>query len=83
MTAALAIAILRLLDAHPREPSASFTVTHIEDMHPRIIHIYNLDDGPRDIVLGRTQSEYDDSSRPIRIFNDVGAGVREIVLPPE
>ncbi len=31
----------------------SFFVTHVEDAHPQIIHIYNLDDGPRAIVLPR------------------------------
>lgn len=83
MTATLAIAILRLLDAQPKMASVSFSVTHIEDAHPRIIHIYNLDDGPRNIVLLRMQSEDDDSSRPIRIFNALGEGVREVAQPRE
>lgn len=78
MTATLAIAILRLLAGHPQEASVSFSVTHTEDMHPRIIHIYNLDDGPLDIVLRRTQSEDDDLSRPVRIFNALAEGPREI-----
>ena len=83
MTAILAITILRLLDVHPDMASASFTVTHVEDAHPRFIHIYNLDDGPRHIVLPRLQSEDNDSSRPIRIFNAAGEGVREVAQPPE
>jgi len=83
VTATLAIAILQLLDAHPEKVSASFSVTHVEDTHPRIIHIYNLDDGPRNIVLPRLQSEDNDPSRPIRIFNALGEGVREIAQPPE
>ncbi len=83
MTATLAIAILRLLDPHPEMASASFSVTHVEDAHPRIVHIYNLDDGPRNIVLPHTQSEDNDSSRPIRIFNALGEGVREVVQPRE
>jgi hypothetical protein len=61
--------------------SVSFSVTHVEDTHPQIIHIYNLDDGPHAIVLARAQSEDADSSRPIRIFNALGEGVREIAQP--
>ena len=82
MTAALAIAVARFAGGHqPVEPlSVSFSVTHVEDAHPQIIHIYNLDDGPRAIVLPRT-AEDDDSSRPIRIFNAVGEGVQEIAQP--
>jgi hypothetical protein len=83
VTATLAIAILRLLAEHPQGASASFSVTHIEDLHPRIIHIYNLDDGPRDIVLRRMQFEDDDSSRPIQIFNGLDKSVREVVHPQE
>ena len=83
MKATLVIAILRLLDAHPELASASFSVTHVEDAQPRIVHIYNLDDGPRNIVLRRVQSEDNDSSRPIRIFNAVGEGVREVAQPRE
>ena len=54
--------------------SIRFSVTHIEDTHPQIIHIYNLDDGPRAIVLPHAHSEDADSSRPIRIFNALGEG---------
>jgi hypothetical protein len=79
--AALAIAIARLVGApQPMEP-VSFSVTHVEDAHPQIIHIYNLDDGVHAIVLRRAQSEDADSSRPIRIFNELGEGVREIAQP--
>ena len=60
----------------------SFSVTHVEDTHPQIIHVYNLDDGPRAIVLPRAQSEDADSTRPIRIFNALGEGVQEIEPPP-
>jgi hypothetical protein len=82
---ALAIAVARLVGApqhieHPAEP-VSFSVTHVEDAHPQIIHISNLDDGPRAIVLLRAQSDGADSSRPIRIFNAVGEGVQEIAQP--
>jgi hypothetical protein len=81
VTIALAIAIARLFGAlQPAEP-VSFSVTHAEDTHPQIIHIYNLDDGPREIVLPRAPSEDDDSSRPIRIFNALGEGVQEIQQP--
>ncbi len=79
MTLALAIAIVRLVEAHqPMEP-VSFSVTHVEDAHPQIIRIYNLEDSPRAIVLSRPQSE--DSSGPIRIFNALGEGVQEIAQP--
>jgi hypothetical protein len=61
----------------------SFSVTHVEDTHPQIIHIYNLDDGPRAIVLPRAQSEDADPSRPIRIFNALAEGVQEIAVPPK
>jgi hypothetical protein len=81
VTLALAIAIARLVGAPQTVESASFSVTHVEDAHPQIIHIYNLDDGPRAIVLRRTQSEDDDSSRPIRIFNASEEGVQEIAQP--
>ena len=78
MTVALAIAVARLVGAlQPADP-VSFSVTHVEDTHPQIIHVYNLDDGPRAIVLPRAQSEDADSSRPIRIFNALGEGVQEI-----
>jgi hypothetical protein len=80
VTIAFAIAVARLLAApHPVEP-VSFSVTHVEDTHPQIIHIYNLEDGPHAIVLARAQSE-DDSSRPIRIFNALGEGIQEIAQP--
>ena len=78
MTAALVIAIARLVGAPQSTEAVSFSVTHVEDTHPQIIHIYNLDDGPRAIVLPRVQSEDADSSRPIRIFNALGEGVQEI-----
>jgi hypothetical protein len=61
----------------------SFSVTHVEDAHPQIIHIYNLDDGPRAIVLPRVPSEDADSSRTIRIFNVLEQGVLEIGQPPK
>jgi hypothetical protein len=78
VTFALAIAVARLVRAlQPVEP-VSFSVTHVEDAHPQIIQIYNLDDEPRAIILPRAQSEDADSSRPIRIFNALGEGVQEI-----
>jgi len=81
VTAALAIAVARLAGApQPMEP-VSFSVTHVEDAHPQIIRIYNLDGGPRAIVLTRALSEDDDSSRPIRIINALGEGVQEIAQP--
>ena len=81
MKAALAIAIARLFGApQPVEP-VSFSVTHVEDAHPQIIHIYNLEDGPRAIVLPRARSEDGDSAGPIRIFNALGEGVQEIAQP--
>jgi len=81
VTVSLAIAVARLVGAlQPAEP-VSFSVTHLEDTHPQIIHIYNLDDGPRTIILPRAQSEDADSSRPIRIFNVLGDGVQEIEPP--
>ena len=81
MTVAFAIAVVRLVGAlQPVEP-VSFSVTRLEDTHPQIIHIYNLDDGPRSIVLPRAESEDDNSSRPIRIFNALGEGVQEIEQP--
>ena len=58
----------------------SFSLTHVEDAHPQIIHIYNLEGGPRAIVLPHVQSD-DDSSRPIRIFNALGEGIQEIAQP--
>jgi len=61
--------------------SIRFSVTHIEDTHPQIIHIYNLDDGPRSTVLPRVQPEDADPSAPIRIFNALGEGVQEIAQP--
>jgi hypothetical protein len=82
VTVALAIAIARLVGAAQPMDAVSFTVMHVEDAHPQIIHIYNLDDGPRAIVLPRAQSEDADSSRPIRIFNALGEGVQEIEQPP-
>jgi hypothetical protein len=81
MRVAIAIAVARLLGLpQPTEP-VSFSVTHIEDAHPKIIYIYNLDDGPRATVLPRGQSEDADSPRPIRIFNALGEGVQEIAQP--
>jgi hypothetical protein len=78
---ALAIAIARLVGApQPMEP-VSFSLTHVEDTHPQIIHIYNLDDSPRAIALPRAQSEGADSARPIRIFNALREGVQEIAQP--
>ena len=59
----------------------SFSVTHVEDAHPKIIYIYNLDDGPRTIVLPRAQSADADSSRPIRILNASEEGIQEIAQP--
>ena len=59
----------------------SFSVTHVEDAHPQFVYIYNLDDGPRAIVLPHAQSEDADPSGPIRIFNASGEGVLEIALP--
>ena len=82
MKAALAIAIARLIGAPQQMEPVSFSVTHVEDAHPQIIHIYNLDGGPRAIVLPRAQSEDDDSSR-IRILNASGEGVQEIAQPPK
>jgi hypothetical protein len=61
----------------------SFSMTHVEDAHPQIIHIYNLDGGPLAIVLPRPPSDDDDSSRPIRIFNALGEGVQEVAQPPK
>jgi len=83
VTVALAIAIARLVGAPQQMEPVSFSVTHIEDAHPQIIHIYNLDDGPRAIVLLRAPSEDADSSRPIRILNALGEGVQEIAQPPK
>ena len=83
MTAVLAIALARLVAApQPMEP-VSFSVTHVEDTHPQFIHIYNLDDGPCAIILPPAQSEDDDPSRPIRIFNASAEGVQEIALLPK
>jgi hypothetical protein len=59
----------------------SFSVTHVEDAHPQIIHIYNLDYSPRAIVLPHARSEDAGSSGPIRIFNAEGEGVQEIAQP--
>lgn len=59
----------------------SFSVTYVEDTHPQIIQIYNLDDGPRAIVLRPAQSEDADPSRPILIFNASAEGAREIAQP--
>jgi hypothetical protein len=56
----------------------SFSVTRVEDAHPQIIRIYNLDEGPRAIELKRAQSEDTDS---IRIFNASVEGVQEIEQP--
>jgi hypothetical protein len=81
VTAVLAITIARLAGAtQPVEP-VSFSVTHVEDAHPKFIHIYNLEDGPRAIVLPPVHSEDTDPSRPIRIFNSSAEGVQEIAPP--
>jgi len=56
----------------------TFYVTHVEDTHPQIIHVYNLDDGPRAIVLSRVHNEDTDPTRPIRIFNASNEGAQEI-----
>lgn len=81
VTPALALAIVRLLEtSHPVEP-VTFSLTHVEDAQPKVIHIYNLDDGPRAIVLPHAQSEDAESSRQIRIYNASGGGVREIGPP--
>jgi hypothetical protein len=80
VTLALAIAVFRLVGAlQPAEP-VTFSITHVEDSRPQIIHIYNLDDGPRAIVLARARSENSGSSR-IRILNALGEGVQEIEQP--
>ena len=81
MTVALAIAVARLLGAPQPADAFSFSVTHVEDAHPQIIHIYNLDDGARAIVLARAPSEDSGSFQPIRIFNASGEGVQEIAQP--
>jgi hypothetical protein len=81
VTVALAIAVARLVSEHQPVEPVSFSVTHIEDTHPQIIHIYNMDDGPRAIILPHAQSEDAGSSRPIRIFNALGEGVQEIEQP--
>ncbi len=80
MTIALAIVVARLVGSLQPAERVSFSITHVEDAHPQIIHIYNLDDGPRAIVLARSQSEDADSSR-IRIFNALEEGVLEIEQP--
>ncbi len=81
MTFALALAVARLLGApQPVEPT-SFSVTHVEDAHPQIVHIYNLEGGPRAIVLPHAPSEDLDPLRPIRIFNALEEGVQEIAQP--
>ena len=83
MTAVLAIMAARLAGApQPMEP-VSFSVTHVEDAHPKFIHIYNLEDGTRAIVLPPVHSEDTDPSRPIRIFNALAEGVQEIAQPPK
>ena len=75
------MAVARLVGApQPQEP-VSFSLTHVEDAHPQIIHIYNLDDGPRAIVLPHAPSQDADSSTPIRIFNASAEGVQEIAQP--
>jgi hypothetical protein len=81
VTVALAIAIARLVGAGQPIDPVSFSVTHVEDAHPQIVYIYNLEDGRRAIVLPRVQSEDADSSRPIRIFNALEEGVLEIAQP--
>jgi hypothetical protein len=75
--------LARLAGAPPSMEPVSFSVTHVEDAHPQIIHIYNLDDGPRAIVLPPARSEDVNPSRPIRIFNASAEGVQEIAQPPE
>ena len=81
MIFAIALAVARLLEAPQPAESVSFAVTHVEDAHPQIIHIYNLDDGARAIVLARAPSEDSGSFQPIRIFNASGEGVQEIAQP--
>jgi len=86
VTVALAIAIVRLVGAlqpgplQPAEP-VTFSITYVEDPHPKIIYIYNLDDGPRAIELKRARSQDADSSGRIRILNAVEEGVQEIERP--
>jgi hypothetical protein len=81
VTVALAIALARFLGAPQPMEAVSFSVTHVEDAHPQIIHIYNMEDGPHAIVLPRAQADDSDSTRPIRIFNALGEGVQEIADP--
>jgi hypothetical protein len=81
VTLAIAIAVARFVGAPEPMEAVSFSVTHIEDTHPQIIHIYNLEGGPRAIALPRVQSEDADSSGPIRIFNALVEGVQEIAQP--
>jgi hypothetical protein len=80
MTVAIAFAVARLIGAPQPVDPVSFSVTHVEDAQPKIIHIYNLEDGPRVIVLPHAQSE-DAESQPIRIFNASAQGVQEIAQP--
>jgi hypothetical protein len=86
VTVALAIAIVRIVGAlqpgalQPAEP-VTFSITYVEDTHPQIIHIYNLDDGPRAIELKRARSQDGDSSRRIRVLNALEEGVQEIEQP--
>jgi len=49
VTIALAIVVARLVGSLQPAERVSFSITHVEDTHPQIIHIYNLDDGPRAI----------------------------------
>jgi hypothetical protein len=77
------MAVARLLGAPQSLPPVSFSLTHVEDAHPQIIRIYNLDDGPRAIVLPHAQSDDSTSARPIRIFNASAEGVQEIAQPQQ
>ena len=80
VTVALVIAVVRLVEALQPAERVTFSITHVEDTHPKIIHIYNLDDGPRAIVLARAQSDAALSGR-IRILNALREGVQEIEQP--
>jgi hypothetical protein len=76
VTAAILIALLRLREPPQAMPSVTFTVTHVEDTQPEIIHVYNLDDGPRAILLSRVRSEESDPAGPVRILNASISGNR-------
>jgi hypothetical protein len=63
--------------AQPPSP-VTFEITHVEDSQPRIIHIFNLDEGTREIEITHVET-----SQPqiIRIFNP-DESTRQIVLSP-